>query len=274
MNREMPLSDFFGHKISRLIMGGNPFSGNSHVSRKADDEMEDYYTGENIKKAIVRAMECNINTIQVRTDKHILRLLRELRLEDRMPMWVAQTAPELLSFEGNIRQIMAYDPIAVYHHGSSLDTYFKDGNYGIIQDHLRIMRKTGKPVGLGTHMPQVIEYAEEHHWNVDFYMACVYNLSQTDRVSSASTGISNSDEPFFDSDIEIMYKTIRSVAKPCLAFKILGATRRCGSDESVKEAFREAFSNIKRSDAVVVGMFQKDRDQIKMNSDIVKETGH
>ncbi|MHB1152184.1 MAG: hypothetical protein ACYCWE_15755 [Eubacteriales bacterium] len=273
MNCEMPLSDFLGNKISRLVMGGNPFSGNSHVSHQMDSEMEDYYTGANIKKAITHAMDCGINTIQVRTDKHILRLLRELRNEGRVPMWVAQTAPELLSFEGNIHQLMAYDPIAIYHHGSSFDALFKDGNYDIIRDHLKIMRRTGKPVGIGTHMPQVIEYAEEHKWDVDFYMACVYNLSVADRVSSAVTGISNSGEPFFESDIRIMYKTIRSVGKPCLAFKILGATRRCVSDNAIKEAFSEAFDNIKQNDAVVVGMFQRDCDQIKMNSDIVKETG-
>lgn len=274
MNKEMPLSEFFGNKISRIIMGGNPFSGNSHVSQKMDGEMEDYYTGENIKKAIIHAMECGINTIQVRTDRHILRLLRELRNEGRMPMWVAQTAPELLSFEGNIHQLMAYNPIAIYHHGTSADALFKAGKYDIIQDHLRAMRKTGKPVGIGTHMPQLIEYAEENKWDVDFYMACVYNLSAANRDSSAITGISNSEEPFFESDIPIMYKTIRSVDKPCLTFKILGATRRCVSDDMVKEAFAEAFENIKLNDSVVVGMYQRERDQIKMDSDIVKELGH
>jgi hypothetical protein len=274
MNKNMPLADFFGNKISRLIMGGNPFSGNSHVSREQDNEMEDYYTGDNIKKAIVHAMECGINTIQVRADRHILRLLRELRNEGHMPMWVAQTAPELLSFEGNINQLMVYNPIAIYHHGTSTDAYFKAGRYDIIKGRLNIMQKTGKPVGLGTHMPEVIEYAEEHGWDVDFYMACVYNLSAVDRISSAVTGVSNSGEPFFESDIPIMYKTIRSVSKPCLAFKILGATRRCVSDESIKAAFAEAFANIKRNDSVVVGMYQKQRDQIRMNSDIVKELGY
>lgn len=272
-NLQMPVSDFFGHKISRLIMGGNPFSGNSHVSARADAEMEDYYTGENIKKAVVHAMECGINTIQVRTDRHILRLLRELRNEGRMPMWVAQTAPELASFEGNITQLTAYGPIAIYHHGSSFDSLFKAGEFGIIREHLKIMRRTGRPVGIGTHMPEVIGYAEEHGWDVDFYMACVYNLSSVDRISSAVTGIANSDEPFFDSDIPVMYKTIRQTSKPCLAFKILGATRRCSSDNSVRDAFAEAFACIKPHDAVVVGMYQRDRDQIAMNAGIVRETG-
>ncbi|MDD4772049.1 MAG: hypothetical protein PHZ09_00395 [Eubacteriales bacterium] len=269
--QNMPAADFYGHKISRLILGGNPFSGNSHISRSMDEEMEDYYTAENIKKAVVRALECGINTIQVRADRHMMRLLRELRNEGHMPMWVAQTAPELLSFEGNIRQLMAYDPVGIYHHGSVTDSLFKEGRYDVIRSRLDVLRKTGKPVGLGTHMPQVIVHAEERNWDVDFYMACVYNLSAADRVSSAVTGIANAGEPFFESDIPIMYETVRSVSKPCLVFKILGATRRCASYESVRSAFAEAFANIKPGDAAVVGMFQRDGDQIKMNADIVRE---
>ena len=120
-------------------------------------------------------------------------------------------------------------------------------------------------------MPKVIEYAEEHNWYIDFYMACVHNISKVDRVSSAITGLANAKEPFDDEDREIMYKTIRSTVKTCLAFKILGAGRKCESSDAVKASFVEAFANIKPIDAVVVGMFQKSKDQIYENTQIVKE---
>ncbi len=274
MEEQMPMIDFFGQKISRLIMGGNPFSGNSHVSRELDDAMMDYYSTDNIKKAVVHALECGVNTIQVRADRHIFRILRELRNEGHMPLWIAQTASEFRSFEGNVRQTMTYEPAAIYHHGTLTDKLFKAGEYGAIEENLKILRSTGRPVGIGTHMPQVIEYAEEHGWDVDFYMACVYNLSVKDRVSSAITGISNANESFYEADIPVMYQTIRSTAKPCLAFKILGASRRCATPETVKSAFAEAFASIKPCDAVVVGMYQGMFDQIRANSDIVKEIGH
>ena len=35
----LPTADFFGHAVSRLICGGNPFSGFSHVSAELDREM-------------------------------------------------------------------------------------------------------------------------------------------------------------------------------------------------------------------------------------------
>ena len=35
--------------ITRLIVGGNPFSGNSHWSNERDWEMRDFFKGEKIK---------------------------------------------------------------------------------------------------------------------------------------------------------------------------------------------------------------------------------
>lgn len=267
----LPTINFGGHNVSRLIIGGNPFSGNSHVSSAMDEEMEDYFTTENIKKTLFRCQECGINTMQLRADKHIFRIMREFHLEGGNLHWIAQTAPEIGSFEGNIKQLIKYNPIAIYHHGTVTDSLFKNGKYDEIKNRLKILRQTGKLVGLGTHMPEVIEYAEEHNWDIDFYMASIHNLSKIDRVSSAVTGKSNSEEPFDDEDRKIMYHTIRSTEKPCLAFKILGATRKCQSPETVKAAFEEAFENIKPIDAIVVGMFPKVRDQVYENAKMIEE---
>ena len=33
----------------------------------------------------------------------------------------------------------------------------------------------GVPVGLGSHRPQHIEICEREEWDIDFYMACMYN---------------------------------------------------------------------------------------------------
>lgn len=263
--------NFDGHQVSRLIIGGNPFSGNSHVSTAIDEEMEDYFTTENVKKTLKRCEECGINTMQLRGDKHIIRIMREFRKEGGTLNWIAQTAPEMGSYEGHIKQIVKNNPIAIYHHGTVTDALFKAGNIDEIEERLKIIRGTGKFVGLGTHMPEVIEYAETHKWDIDFYMACVHNLSKIVRVSSAVTGISNSEEPFDDEDREIMYKTIRATEKPCLAFKILGATRKCQSPETVKAAFEEAFTNIKPIDSIVVGMYPKSRDQVFENAKMIED---
>ena len=257
--------DFCGREISRLIVGGNTVSGTSHASKELDVAMEDYFTTENIKKMLFRCMECGINTMQFRGDKHILRIIREFRLEGGDMHWIAQTAPEMGSFEGNVSQMAAYKPALMYHHGVITDNLYKAGKFDEIVRRLQVIRKTGVPVGLCTHMPEVMEYAELHKWDVDFFMCCVYNISLAERQKQSQEA-GNEDALFVEADIPVMYEAIRATAKPCLAFKILGATRRCQSQATVQAAFDEAFSCIKPSDAVIVGMFPKDMDQVLLNS--------
>jgi len=67
-----------------------------------------------------------------------------------------------------------------------------------------------------------------------------------------------------------MYKTIRATEKPCLAFKILSAIRKCQSPETVRAAFQEAFDNIKPIDAIVVGMYPRSRDQVFENAKTIE----
>jgi hypothetical protein len=60
------------------------------------------------------------------------------------------------------------------------------------------------------------------------------------------------------------------VSKPCIAFKILAAGRHCNSPQEIEAAFRYAFRNIKASDVVLVGIWQKHRDQASENVAIVR----
>lgn len=267
----LPTIKLGDYNISRLIIGGNPISGNSHITHEISEEMADYFTAENVKRTLFRCEECGINTMQLRGDKHIFRVLREYYNDGGKMNFIAQTASETHPFEANLGRIVDAGAMGIYLHGTLTDALFKDGNYAEIEQRLIKIRRTGKLVGLGTHIPEVIEYAEEHGWDLDFYMACVYNLSKIKRVSSEITGKMNAGEPFDDEDKPIMYKTIRSASKPCLAFKILGAGRKCESTETVRAAFQEAFDNIKPTDAVVVGMFPKSKDQVYENAKIVRE---
>lgn len=252
--------------ITRLIVGGNPFSGNSHWSNARDWEMRDFFTGERIKQTLFHCEECGINTMLLRGDMHIMRLIYEYRKEGGKMNWIAMTGSEFLSYDGNVNQMMQYGPQAIYHHGSVTDALFKEGKYDEIRRRIGVIKEKGVPAGLGTHMPEVIDYAEDHGWDVDFYMACVYNISRTDRESSAITGKANGEEIFDPSDIPVMYRKIRETPKPCLAFKILGAARRCDTQDSVRAAFCEAFENIKDTDAVVVGVYPKDLDHVALDA--------
>jgi hypothetical protein len=68
-----------------------------------------------------------------------------------------------------------------------------------------------------------------------------------------------------------MTAVMRQIRQPCLGFKILGAGRKCQSQDSVREAFRWAFEQIKPSDGVVVGMYPRFFDEVSANARYARE---
>jgi hypothetical protein len=241
------------HEVSRLIVGGNPFSGNSHKSAQLSREMRDYYTNEKVKETLTECERCGINTIQARGDNHIMRMLNEYWNEGGKLQWIAQTASERASIPANIGQIASCGAIACYHHGSKTDSLFKAGKIDSVKDMLAVIRDKGMPVGLGTHDPAVIRYAEDNDFDVDFYMMAFYNLSKRS-------------EAYLPEDREMACEVIREVDKPFLAFKIMAAGRN-----DPHEAFKYAYENIKPIDAVVVGIFTKYQpNQVQEDVDLAK----
>lgn len=264
----LPMITLGDYRLTRLMVGGNPFCGNSHFSEEMSRDMREYYTAERVVEVLHRCQASGINTVQARGDYHrILHWLELFRREGGMLHWIAQTASEMHDVFQNIRIIASAGAIGIYHHGSRTDQLWNLGEIDRAKDYLQCIRDTGVLVGLGTHIPEVIEYSGEKGWDVDFYMACFYNLGRTPRESALVAPDSSpvDQEPFLPEDPPRMCDVIRKTSKPCLAFKILGAHRRCGSQEEIREAFRFAFEHIKPMDAVVVGMFPRYEDQITLN---------
>ena len=263
----LPAVPFGMHEITRLIVGGNPFCGNSHFSTEMNEEMRAYYTAEQVVDVLHRCETAGINTVQARGDYHrLLHWIELFRREGGDLHWIAQTASEMHDVFQNIRILATAGAIGIYHHGSRTDSWWASGEIDRVEDYLKCMRDAGVQVGLGTHIPEVIEYAEDRNWDLDFYMACFYNLNREPRESNLVQGtLRYNSEPFYPEDPLRMCETIRRTPKTCLAFKILGAGRRCETQEDVRASFQFAFENIKPQDAVVVGMFPKHLDQVTLN---------
>ena len=64
-----------------------------------------------------------------------------------------------------------------------------------------------------------------------------------------------------------MYNVMRQTRKPCFAFKVLAAGRI--QDGGIEPAFRAAFSSIKPTDGILVGMFPRAKDEVRENAEIV-----
>lgn len=270
----LPKIKLGNYVISKLILGSNPFSGFSHQTREIDQEMMDFYTSEEIKKAWDVAQDNGINAFCARGDRHMLRLLREYYNEGRMKnfLHLAQTAPEFLSFEANLSMIITNKPkpVCIYHHGGQLDNLLMDGKKQIVKDHLKMIRDTGCITGMASHQPEFIAMAEDENWDIDLYFTCFYNL--TGRGKKGLTAIKGSEGEVFDpEDPEKMCRVIRQVKKSCVAYKIFGAGRLCSNKNQVEKAIRFALENIKENDFILIGVFQKTKNQIKENVEIINK---
>ena len=78
-------------------------------------------------------------------------------------------------------------------------------------------------------------------------------------------------EIYLQSDPPRMFKVIKASSKPCLAYKVLAAGRKIEKPEQVRQCFETAFSNVKPTDAVIVGMYQQLGDQVGENTGFVRD---
>lgn len=256
------------HEISRLVIGHNPMKGCSHVTKALDAEMREWYDpahGRDLE--VLRLAEaCGINTAQFGGDVMHSRL--------KTPQGGGRRAPvdrDLLRGRGarkELEAILKVDPapIGIQYYGERVDTNFIEGRVDHTRDMVKRLRDTGLLVGVCSHLPQTIDQVESEGWDVDFYQTCFYTV-----YSKVSEGrIDRGDERYDHADRERMAALVGRVSKPCIAFKVLGASRNCATPGDVEAALRFAYDRIKPTDIVAVGMWQKYRDQVGDNAAIVR----
>ena len=266
----LPTTSFLGHRVSRLVCGGNPLSGFSHVSGELDREMIEYYNMPNLQALLDECWNQGINTLQSRGDRHQMRMYLEHQQSGGKMKWITQTASEFADMPAHIAEIARYKPIAIYHHGTHVDNSWHSGTIDKVRDIVKAIHDQGLPAGVGTHIPEVVEYMEAEGWETDFYMCCFYNLARQYKSAPAVDQKAYECDKFPAEDPIRMTAVMRRVEKPCIGFKIMAASRNCATRQTTEDAFRFAFDNIKPIDIVNVGIFQKYKNQVKENADLVR----
>ena len=259
----LPTMKIGDKEISRLIVGSNPFTGKSHMNKSVDSDMKEYFTEEKAFEMLRRCEDVGINAVQSRGSMPIMGLIGRYRANGGNLMWLAQTGKNLVTFDEELDEMLKFNPAAVCIHGELSDDLFLTGNLDKLEGLLNKIRRKNVPCGICSHFPEVLSYSEEKNLKPDYYMASLYNLFQPDR----SKDVNQTGERFEDSDVPVMYSVIRKLSAPTFALKILGAGRRCSDQEQVKNVFIEAFSSMKKGDGVLVGMFDKYVDQVKLNAE-------
>ncbi|MGQ9730684.1 MAG: hypothetical protein ACUVX8_05355, partial [Candidatus Zipacnadales bacterium] len=245
-----------GVTVSRLIVGGNPFSGNSHWSVERSREMRDYYTVERIKATLRQCEREGITTLLARADNHIMRMLVEYWNEGGTVQFIAQSCPEHASVTGNIDAVAALGGRMCYLHGGHADRLVRTGELDFIRQVIEHGKSKGLVMGVGGHRPETHEVLVEAGVGAEFHCCSFYNL--TDRY-----------EEYVAEDRERMIATIRQLPVPVIGYKIMAAGRN-----DPEEAFAYAFANLRPNDAVCVGVFPKYQpDEVAQDAALTRKYG-
>ncbi|MBE3069167.1 MAG: hypothetical protein IMZ66_02920 [Planctomycetes bacterium] len=269
----LPCVEWGGRRISRLLLGHNPLKGTSHVDDALSREMREWYDPSrgNDVAVLGRAEACGINTVQFGGPEMHALLGRHKAAGGRL-QWIAtfyDMDADADAAEAELRAILAVDPppIGIQLFGERTDRSFIENRMDIVHDRLRRLRDTGLLVGVCSHLPQTLDYVESAGWDVDFYQGCFHTV-----YSNVTAGrIEREYEKYDDADRDRMVWFVQQTSRPCLVFKVLAASRKCATPESVAEALRFAYAHIKPTDVVAVGMWQKYGDQVGENARWVRQ---
>jgi len=245
------------YSISRLVCGSNPFNAGSHLSVFVNQQMQAYYTPEQILKTLRRCQEVGVNCWQSGLGN--VDLYRRYVDQGGKLHYIAidSDGPE------SIEVLRRGGCVAIAHHGETTDQLFKSGRLDKIQDYLKRVRDAGLLVGVSTHMPEVVDAVESKGWDVDYYMTCVYERHRSREALEKLLGQAPIPvgEVYLPNDPPRMFQAMRQTKRPCLAFKILAAGRLSENRGWVEQAFRQTLQSIKPNDGVIVGIYDQYSDQ-------------
>lgn len=251
---KLPTVRWGKHDISRLLVGHNPLKAQSYTSGDLDKEMRDWYDpkkGHDVE-LLQRCQAAGINACQMGAP-NMESVLRRFYAQGGNMQWISTFYAQPGKGKEELKRILTMDPkpIGIQQWGAVGDGLLGAKKLDTVQENLQMFRDAGVLVGLGAHDPRVIEYADEKGFDVDFYQCCFYQHTH--------------DKIWKDEERQRMVGVIKRVSKPCIAFKVLGGNRHTKTPEDLFNALKFAFDNIKPTDAVLVGMWQKYKDQVGEN---------
>lgn len=251
-------------EVTRLVIGGNPFSGFSHQGPARDREMRSYYTVDRIKRALRKAEDAGINTFFGRADNHIMRMLQEYWAEGGRIQWFAQTASEREDYAGNISAAAECGARGAYLHGGVADFYLHNGQTEHFDKALRHARSRGLAAGIAGHRTETHAWARDH-LAPDFELCCYYDPIPR---SSNPNHVSGDSEVFDPRQRDAVVKLIPSLKWPVVHYKVLA-----GGRTPAEEAFAFAARHVRPQDIVLVGFhLGDDEDLIAKTVDLFNST--
>jgi hypothetical protein len=266
-SKRLPAVPLGAKQLSRLIAGGNPMRGFSHSSKRLSQHMLEYFTAERITEFLLRCEQEGITTYQSSYSETVRDGILGARERGSKIQFICLSSGK----HADLKNVLALDPIAICHHGGVTDSLFRAGQRDKVHDYIKKVHDAGVLAGVSTHNPDNVAIVEDAGWENDLYMTCFYNMARSDDEIKALLGEQVLGEVFVASDPQRMTERIRQVTKPCLGFKILAAGRLSEDKESLERCFAFAYSKIKPTDAVIVGMYPVFSDEIQEDAGLASK---
>jgi hypothetical protein len=250
----LPAGKIGGVEISRLIIGGNQFSGWSHSRDLAylRDLFKAYSSQEKIMETLEICEENGVNAIITSSSGYLAKYWKE---RGGKIQWIAQVHPQSDDLTSDIKRAIDEGAVGAYVQGGVGDSFVKNGRVDLLAKAVEFIKQNGLIAGIGGHSVEVPIAVEKAKIDADFYMKTLHHgnyWSATPKEKRVEFNVDSGSPYDHDNIWEIApEKTIefmKNVEKPWIAFKVLAAGAIHPS-----EGFKYAFEN--GADFVCVGMF-------------------
>ena len=250
----LPAGKIGGVEVSRLIIGGNQFSGWSHSRDLAylRDLFKAYSSQEKIMETLEICEENGVNAIITSSSGYLAKYWKE---RGGKIQWIAQVHPQSDDLTSDIKRAIDEGAVGAYVQGGVGDSFVKNGRVDLLAKAVEFIKQNGLIAGIGGHSVEVPIAVEKAKIDVDFYMKTLHHgnyWSATPKEKRVEFNVDSGSPYDHDNIWEIApEKTIefmKNVEKPWIAFKVLAAGAIHPS-----EGFKYAFEN--GADFVCVGMF-------------------
>lgn len=259
------------YEVSRLVLGSNPLAGASHFNGILDALMREWMTPERVMDILKRCEQAGYRAWQLHTDPKLIDCLKQYKAEGgKMHCF---SLSDFKDPKGSVADLAKAGVMGVVYHGERTDINLREGKMDDVNDFIKAVQDAGLLAGVSMHNPAALDHIEGKGWQPDFYMTCVYRRSRTPEETRKEFNEATVGEPYFEKDPERMCRMIRQTKRPCFAFKILAAGRNIKSPKAVEGAFQFVYQNIKPQDGVIVGMFPRFNDEIKINAQHARKFG-
>ena len=280
----LPTVQMGAHRVTRLLVGGNPVFGYSHFNPLLDQAMREWFTDERIVELLVNSERAGINTWQTSFNSDLKRIFPKVRNAGCKIQFICLAAswhydekmgrsPEQV-LDGTIKcaqAAMELKPIGIAFHGFATDILYRAGKIDLVRSYIDRVHDMGAAAGISTHNPKILEALHEKGLGNDFYMAGLHYLSRHREDWIRDIGTVPVDEGWIASDPPKMAAAIRQVDKPALVYKVLAAGRKCASEAEKRAAIKWAYENIKPTDATIIGMYPRYSDQVTETTTMVRD---